>query len=93
MKNGDYAQIQIIIFLMFAILVAIMADAIYCIVTNGDIRWHLALIYKSFVLSIPIIFVAGVIIKLIKPHLSFKDILITLYAPVLIWAFMIMSPS
>ena len=92
MKNGDNTQIQVIIFLAFAILVAIMADATYCILTNGDIRWHLALIYNSFVLSIPILFVAGVIIKLIRPHLSFKDILITLYVPVLFWGFMIMSP-
>ena len=92
MKTGAHTQIQVIIFLAFAILVAIMADATNCILTNGDIRWHLALIYKSFALSIPILFVAGVIIKLIRPQLSFKNILITLYAPVLFWGFMIMSP-
>lgn len=93
MSNEDYVQIKIMIYLAFAILIAIMADAIYCAVTNGDIRWHLSLIYKSFALSIPILFVVGAIIKLIKPDLSFKDILITLYAPVIFWAFLIMAPS
>lgn len=93
MENGEYAQIKMIIFLTFAVFVLIMADTIYCVLTNGDIRWHIALIYKSFALSVPILFVIGGIIKLIRPQLSFKDILITLYAPVLFWAFMIMSPG
>ena len=93
MENGEYAQIQMILFLTFAILVLLMADAVYCVLTNGNIGWHVALIYQSFALSIPILFVVGIIIRLIKPQLSFYNILITLYVPVLFWAFMILSPT
>lgn len=91
MENGEYAQIQLIIFLTFAIFILLMADIAYCIMTNGDIRWHNALIYQSFALSIPILFVVSVIMKLIRPQLGFEDILITAYAPVLFWGFILLS--
>ena len=71
------------IFIAFAILVLIMADAVYCVLTNGSIRRHSELIHQSFAISIPILFVAAIIIR---PHLSFKDILITLDSQVLFWA-------
>lgn len=93
MENGEYAQIQMIIFLTFAILVLLMADAVCCVLTNGNIGWHVAPIYQSFALSIPILFVVSIIIRLFKPQLSFYSILITLYVPVLFWAFMILSPT
>ena len=93
METGEYRQIQIMIFIAFAILVLIMADAVYCVLTNGSVRWHAELIYQSFAMSIPILFVVSLIIRLIRPQLNFYDILITLYVPVLLWWLMIMPPS
>jgi uncharacterized membrane protein YozB (DUF420 family) len=93
MENGDYREIQLIIFLIFAIFILMILDITYCVLTNGDIRWHNSLIYTSFALSIPILFVVCLIIKLIKPQVSFEDILTVVYTPVLFWGFILASQT
>ena len=86
---NDDRIIQLIIVTSVLLILFSMIDFAPVVLNHGHVNLVNVYSYKLFAISIPVLFVASVIVKLIYPYNSFEEILITIYAPVLIWGFII----
>ncbi|WP_462316446.1 hypothetical protein [Methanobrevibacter sp.] len=72
---------------VWVLLLFSLFDFTHCLLTYDVITYHNSLSYRIITALVPIFFVVGVIVKIIKRERSFGDILFSMYAPLFLWAF------
>lgn len=86
---NDNRILQLIIVTSVLLILFSAIDFAPVILNHQHVTLVNVLSYKLFAISIPVLFVASAIIKLIYPYESFERILLIIYAPILIWGFII----
>lgn len=72
---------------VWVLLLFSLFDFTHCLLTYDVITYHNSLSYRIITALVPVFFIVGVIVKMIRWEKSFGDIQFSMYAPLLFCAF------